>query len=214
MQHFSLRKHTDNNILYEGKFETIRHCLEDAVNQNIPLSYVNLKNQNLSNANIDGAIMPYADLKGSNLTGANLSEATLHNCNFKNASLYNCCMSHSDLHESNFTGASFGGTLIDFADLGKCSFSTLSCFDLDFVFCKNLEGSKFIEPDGRFLKMSGAPIVIKNMLNTPIILFDETVKIGSEAPRVKTRGITASRVTYGHNSSSACPISSLPCVSI
>ncbi len=27
----------------------------------------------------------------------------------------------------------------------------------------------------------------------------------SEAPRVKTRGITASRVTYGHNSSFACP---------
>jgi hypothetical protein len=26
--------------------------------------------------------------------------------------------------------------------------------------------------------MSGAPIVIKNMLNTPIILFDKTVKIG------------------------------------
>jgi hypothetical protein len=31
-----------------------------------------------------------------------------------------------------------------------------------------------------------------------------------EAPRGKPRGITASRVTFGHNSSFACPLSSFP----
>ena len=31
-----------------------------------------------------------------------------------------------------------------------------------------------------------------------------------EPPRGKPRGITASRVTFGHNSSCACPVSSLP----
>lgn len=178
MKHFSLCKHTDGTILYEGDFETLKHCLEDAVSRDIVLSYIDLKNQNLSNVNIDGANMPYANFSGSNLSGANLSEAIIHNSNFRNTSLYNCCMSHSDLQKCDFSGAGFGGTLIDYADLGGCSFSTLSCFDLDFVYCKNLEGCKFIEPNNRYYEMSGAPIVIKGMLNTPIILFDKTVKIG------------------------------------
>ncbi len=178
MKHFTLRKHTDRTILYDGEFKAFKHCLEDAVNRNIDLSYINLTDQDLSNVNIDGAHMPYTDFSGSNLSGANLSEAIFHNSNFRETSLYNCCMSHSDLRKSDFCGASFGGTLIDHTDLGGSSFSTLSCFDLDFVYCKNLEGCKFFEPSNRHYDMSGAPIVIKGMLNTPIILFDKTVKIG------------------------------------
>jgi len=178
MDHFTLRKHTDNTILYEGRFGSLNQCLEAAVNDGTKLSHINLRNQNLTNVNIDGASMPYASFSGSNLSGANLSEAVLSNANFKNASLYNCCMSYSDLRGCDFLGANFGGTLIDGADLGNGTFSTLSCFDLDFVYCKNLNGSRFIEPDNRGFEMSGAPIVIKGLLNVPIILFDETVKIG------------------------------------
>jgi uncharacterized protein YjbI with pentapeptide repeats len=73
MKHFTLRKHNDGEILYEGEFGTLKHCLEDAVNRNIDLSYIDLRNQNLSNVNIDSAHMPYADFLGSNLSGANLS---------------------------------------------------------------------------------------------------------------------------------------------
>ncbi len=181
MEYFTLRKHNNGTILHKGEFEDFRHCLEDAVNRNIDLSYIDLKNQNLSNVNIDGAHMPYADFSSSNLSGANLSEATLHNSNFSDTSLYNCCMSYSNLHECNFCGASFGGTLIDYTDLGNSIFSTLSCFDLDFIYCTNLNGCKFIEPNNRYYEMSGAPIVIKNMLNKPIIMFDKTIKIGNKA---------------------------------
>ena len=180
MKHFSLRKHTDKTILYEGEYGSLKHCLEDAIKRNIDLSHINLRNQNLSNANIDGANMHDADFSGSNLSGANLSEALLHNSNFRETSLYNCCMSHSDLRECDFSGAGFGGTLIDYADLGGSRFSTLSCFDLDFVYCKSLEECKFIDPGNKHYEMSGAPIVIKNMLNTPIIIFDKTVKIGEK----------------------------------
>ena len=183
MDHITLRKHPDNEILYEGRYSALKDCLEDAVNKGITLPYINLRNKNLTNVNIDGAFMPYADFSGSNLSGANLSEATLHNASFKDSSLYNCCMSFSYLHGSNFSGACFGGTFIDGTDLRNCLFSTLSCFDLDFMHSKKMEGCIFIEPDSRRFGMSNAPIVIKGLLNVPVILFDKTVKIGDKIMR-------------------------------
>ena len=180
MYQFTLRKHTDNTVLYEGRFSSLRKCLEHAVEGGVPLPYINLKNQNLINISLDGAFMPGADFSGSNLSGANLSEATLPEASFKDTSLYNCCLAYSDLHGSDFAGASFGGTLIDGADMRNCIFTTLSCFDLDFMHCKDLRGCFFIGPESRHFEMSGAPVVIKGLLNVPIIMFDEFVKIGDK----------------------------------
>ncbi|MCK5375178.1 MAG: pentapeptide repeat-containing protein [Alphaproteobacteria bacterium] len=180
MYYFTLRKHSDNAILFDGRYNTFTECLEDAVNKNISLPHIDLRNRNLVNANIDNAFMPYADFSNSNLSGANISEAILRDSKFTDTSLYNCCMSYSDLRNCDFTGAGFGGTLIDNTNLENCTFSTLSCFDLDFVQCLNMENCSFIEPNNKLHSMSTVPVVIKGLLNTPIIIFDNNVKIGNK----------------------------------
>ena len=54
MQYYTLRKHTDDSEIFSGLYPSFKSCLEDAVNKKIDLSYINLRNKNLSNANIDG----------------------------------------------------------------------------------------------------------------------------------------------------------------
>tara|TARA_R110001592_G_scaffold20926_6_gene84602 strand:+ start:10150 stop:10761 length:612 start_codon:yes stop_codon:yes gene_type:complete len=180
MPHFSLKKHTDHSIIFEGNYASLKDCLEHAVERNISLSHVNLKNHNLTNANIDNADMPYADLSGTNLTGANLSEADISNALFHNCGLYNTCLSESNLKNSDFRGASFGATLINGANLRGCVFSTLSACDLDFQHAADMFFCQYITTEGDHYNMSNPPIVIKGLLNVPIIIFDDIIKIGSK----------------------------------
>ncbi|MFP4097161.1 MAG: pentapeptide repeat-containing protein [Alphaproteobacteria bacterium] len=186
MQHFTLRKYTDNSILYSGQYNSFNECLEEAIKKTIELPHIDLSNKNLSNLNADGAIMPYADFSGSNLTGANLSESFLYNANFTNASLYNCCMSYADIRKCDFRGAGFGATLINGANIAESQFSTLSCFDLDFISCINTKNCRFIEPDYTPRDMSYPPTVIKGLLSTPIIVIGNHIKIGEKTLKYET----------------------------
>jgi len=180
MQHYQLRKDTDNSIIFEGYYNSMNTCLEDAVNRNVVLSHVNLKNQNLTNANLDGCIMSHANFCGANLTGANLSEADLNHALFYNCGLYNTCLSYSDLSHSDFRDAFFGATLIDGSNLQQCLFSTLSSLDLNFQYVANMAGCAYTDPDGQQHNMSTPPIVIKGLLSVPIIVLDDLIKIGSK----------------------------------
>lgn len=180
MQLFTLNRYTDNSSIFSGYYTSITACIEHAVEQKLDLSYINLKNQNLTNANIDMAHMPHACLNGTNLTGCNLSEANLEKASFLNTSLYNTCLSYSRLRQCNFAGAAFGATLIDGADMRDCQFSTLSCFDLDFHLTHSTIGSTFITTDNISHPMSNTPAIFKGVLNTPIIILDDIVKVGTQ----------------------------------
>ena len=122
--------------------------------------------------------MPYSHLISANLTGANLSEANLSQSTFYNCSLYNTCLAYSDLRNSDLRGASFGATLIDGTNLQNCIFSTLSCFSLDFYLARCMDGCVYVSSQGSVHRMSQQPIVLKGCLNTHIIVFDQTVKVG------------------------------------
>lgn len=181
MQYFTLRKHTDGTILYDGYYESFNKCLEDAVARHISLPQIDLQNKNLNNINIDGAVMPLANFSGSNLSGANLSESIFKESTFANTSLYNCCMAYADLRHCDFTGTSFGGTLIEGTKLDNATFSTLSCLELNFIHCAQMEGCHFVdEGQEKTFGMSHAPVIIKGLLSVPIILFDMDIKIGNK----------------------------------
>lgn len=96
MQTYRLR-HRDHTTLFEGEYRTHRECIEDAIAQGICLNGANFSHADLSEINLDGAILRDASFTGANLTGANISEAELHRCQFDNASLFNVCFAHSDL---------------------------------------------------------------------------------------------------------------------
>jgi len=180
MQHYTLTKHTDNTTIFFGHYPSFIKCLEDAVEQQINLEYVNLQSQNLTNANLDGANMPSANMNGTNLTGANLSESNLKETILTNTSLYNTCFAYSDLRNSDFRNASFGATMIEGCNMRNCLFSTLSCFDLDFTLTQDISGSLYAAPNGQLYKMSKHPIVLKGLLNNPVIVLDQAIKIGEK----------------------------------
>ncbi len=178
MRHYILKTHTDQKTLFSGYYASFIACLEEAVRQNTDLSHIDLRNLNLSNANLDGAQMPGAYLKGCNLSGINLSESNLRDSVFHNCALYNSCLSYSILHNSDFRNADFGATLIEGCDITQCIFSTLSCFDLEFQLVEKMDGCMFIENNGVIHSMSTQPIIIKGVLNTPVIIMDQVIKIG------------------------------------
>ncbi|MGH1456971.1 MAG: pentapeptide repeat-containing protein [Alphaproteobacteria bacterium] len=179
MNYYALKTYTDKKRLHEGYFETFTQCIEDAVKKNIDLNHVDLRGENLSNANIDGAIMNDALFESANLTGANMSECLLNNSNFQNCTIYNTCFAYSDMNNVDFTGASFGATLIDGCNLKDCLFSTLSSLDLNFSLTASMQGCQFTEENGQTHPMSAPPIILKGFISTPIVIFDETVKIGN-----------------------------------
>lgn len=178
MKQYDLTTHTEKRILFSGKYTDFRECLEHAISKNTDLSNINLRERNLSNGNFDGAYMPSAQFSGANLSGTNLSECCLHGSSFHHASLHNTCLCYSDLRACDFRDADFGATDISGADIGFSRFSTLSCFDLAFTDAQNMLGCAFESPEGHFCKMSRHPIVLRGILSTPIVIMDQTVKIG------------------------------------
>ncbi|MDH5722839.1 MAG: pentapeptide repeat-containing protein [Alphaproteobacteria bacterium] len=178
MNVITLKSHKTGKIIFSGPYNSVVDCLEDAVSKKINLAYVDLRYQNLSNANLDDAHMPYANLTGCNLSGTNFSESILHESDFQHASLYNCYLSYSDLQGCNFRHSDFGATNIVGANIENCSFSTLSCFTLDFSHASSMKGCTFNHYNGDVYPMSGSPVVISGLFKTPVIIMDTIIKIG------------------------------------
>ena len=171
-----ISRHSDT-VLFSGRFRSFRHALECAVADNTDLTGADLRARNLSGVSLDDARLAQADFTGSNLTGANLSEAPLRGSSFVNTCLYNTCLAYSDLQGCSFVDASFGGTDITGSNLSYATFSTLSCFSLDFVDAAAMTGCVFTNPDGLIATMSKPPLVIKGASRSVIIFMDRTVKI-------------------------------------
>lgn len=180
MNNYTLKTYTENKPIFSGHYHSFIDCLEDAVKKNINLSHIDLRAQNLTNANLDGAHMPFADFKGANLIGCNLSECELQNSIFNDCVLYNTCFAYSEIKNSMFMGASFGATIIDGSNIQDCTFSTLSAFDLEFQTTRAMSGCRFIDPDFMHHDMSQPPVILKGIINTPIIILDKSIKIGGQ----------------------------------
>jgi len=189
--HHSILSYKTGHILYEGLYDSFKACLESAVRQRIALNHADLRSRNLSNAELDDAILPNADFTASNLTGANLSESCLDSSIFRNCALYNVCFAYSSLRDCDFAGASFGGTDISACDISGSVFTTLSCFSLSFVNVRSMRQCRFINPDGTHCAMSKPPVVIQGFEHSPIVFMDRHLKIKNQLRPL--RGMTQHR---------------------
>jgi hypothetical protein len=163
-------KSLHGDIRYQANTGTFTEAIEQAVNDNINLTFCDFAYENLSNATLDSADLTGSIFRGANLTGANLSETNLTGCDFSDADLYAACLAFSELDKTNFIYANFGGTLIDEAIMNACKFAGLSCLDLDFATAKRIRNCTYIEPDQKMKRFSSPPIVIKG-LGKPTIFF-------------------------------------------
>ncbi|MEM7618742.1 MAG: pentapeptide repeat-containing protein [Pseudomonadota bacterium] len=175
----------NNDILFEGVFESFTACMEAAICENVDLSHADLRHKNLALANLDDARIKYADFTGSNLNGANLSEADLSGSIFSNANLYNTCFAYSDLQHCHFAYSNFGATDIAASTLSFSIFSGLSCFSLNFFDAKAMQDCIFNGPNGETMRTSEPPIVIKGLKSTPIILMSKQIKPQDSRPLVE-----------------------------
>jgi hypothetical protein len=107
-----------------------------------------LRQADLSKANLIGADLENADLERANLQGSDLTRARLRGANFSDADLSKAVLHNADLRQANLRGAKLDGTDLRFANLryamvGETDLSTalLSteqlkglCFDSSTVF--------------------------------------------------------------------------------
>jgi hypothetical protein len=178
MQILSIQSYKTGEILFQGQFKNFKTCLAAAITEKITLAYADLKHKNLVNAQLDDACMPYADFTRSNLSGANLSESMMQGAQFTGVSLHNTCLAYSDLRGCVFENASFGATDVTGSDISFSSFSTLSCFSLDFMHVHAMKNCVFKNPDGTLSALSRPPIVVNGLGCMPLIFLDQHLKIG------------------------------------
>lgn len=179
MKTYSITTYTTGKTIYSGQHASFSACLEKAIHQELDLSYADLRYKNLSSGNFDSAHMPHANFSGANLTGANLSEANLKGSLFDQTDLYNTCLCYSNISYCDFINSNFGATDIGGADISHSVFSTLSCFDLDFMTAENMEGCMYINTNKERCAMNYHPLIIKGIFTSPIVIFDTTIKIGN-----------------------------------
>ncbi|HEY8191042.1 MAG TPA: pentapeptide repeat-containing protein [Alphaproteobacteria bacterium] len=164
-------------VLFEGCFETMKACVEMAVEAGVCLDGAQIPGANLTNASLDGARLRGARLYNANLTGANLSEAQMDGTDFTNATLLGACLCRSSLRGCNFDAASFDGTDITGSDIGGSQFSTPSALLLNFIDTADMSGCYFSVSTTRACLMTRPPVVIHG-LPFPVVFMDDMVKIG------------------------------------
>lgn len=179
MPHFIIQT-TRGTPLYDGHYTSLKHCVESAADQGIPLDQADLRRANLSNANLDDIRMRCADLSGANLSGANLSESWIDGSDLSGASLQNACFALANLRRCNFMDASFGATDISGADLRGAKFSTLSAFSLNFIDCAGMEEAIFMDPDGLPCPMTRPPVVLQGLCGSPLVFLDRHVRFNGK----------------------------------
>lgn len=178
METYIIRNWQNDNIIYQGGFETIGDCLEDAILKTVPLHYANLRGLNLTNANLDEIKGEYIDFSSSNLMGANISDARLTAANFSNTNLPAACFAQSHLEHCDFTGAICGNTEFAGAVMKHCFFDTLSALSQNFIDMQTIKDCIFAEDTMTSCRFNSAPIAVKG-LQLPVILFDDHMKLGS-----------------------------------
>jgi hypothetical protein len=116
--------------------------------------------------------------------GANLSEADLDGAILAHAALQNACLCFSGLSHCDFTGAGFGATLITGARIDGARFSTLSAFTLNFRDAETLEGCLWFGGDGTPCPFSRPPVAITG-LQQPVVMLDRHVQVGPVTVRAE-----------------------------
>ncbi len=113
------------NINHDGEEEQLDLSYGDMRGANLSeanlkssnLYHVNLAGANLTGANLSGAILTTANLAGANLAGANLSGAILSAANLTGANLTGANLQRANLYLANLQGATLNDVMLQGANL-------------------------------------------------------------------------------------------------
>ncbi|MCB1529719.1 MAG: pentapeptide repeat-containing protein [Rhodospirillales bacterium] len=172
-------------ILFEGRFPTIRRCVEQAVYEKTDLSHVDLRGMNLRHSNLDGAKMRGACLWGALLDYADMSGGVFERCDFRAASLKETCLADSALRGADFRGAYFSKTIVADSDFSKTQFSCPSLFSLPWHEAKTLEGAIYWHKGEVPCDLSGGPVSLQGPEGQVVYLNDHILAGGTLIKRQK-----------------------------
>jgi hypothetical protein len=111
MNQIDLNKIVEDHKLWLGdKTKGKRADLRDANLSGADLLGVNLRNADLRDANLNGADLIGANLRGADLRDANLNGADLSNANLKGANLRNADLRDANLYAANLSNANLSNT--------------------------------------------------------------------------------------------------------
>jgi hypothetical protein len=150
----------DQTVLFSGQFDSVQACLEQAKFENIDLSGLNLTEQDLRGANLDGTVFVGTKFCQADLTGANLTESIFIDCDFSRSKVLDCCFSESYFKSCQFHDTVFGATDFFNAELIKCSFNNPECFSIPFYHCKSISECSYKPLDEFEILFSKPPVVI------------------------------------------------------
>lgn len=173
-------KTVHHHILFEGRFNNIKSCLEAAIAQDVSLQGIYLYNEDLRNANLDGGNFGNARIYNCDMRGANLSECNFDLTRFQMTILSDACLAEAKLTRCIFDSVTFSSeTIFTDADLACSNFNCPTIFNANLSKVRNLNNCIYSHFGKTTCKISQVPIVISN-LHLPVILMDHHLKIGPE----------------------------------
>lgn len=110
------------DILFEGDFNTIGECLQEAVKQGVDLAGANLRDANLKFLNLENAKLSHALFEGATITNCNFAKADLSRGHFDNAIIKTCNFWNADLRNAIFDEAIITGNNLTYNNTLGASF--------------------------------------------------------------------------------------------
>jgi uncharacterized protein YjbI with pentapeptide repeats len=150
-----IRNLSGENVLFQGKAESLEDLAASAVDQGVYLGYARLPGLKLPGRELKGARLKEALLSASDFSNADLGEAQLcfadlSDCNlsglvargadFSGADLTRANLHAADIMGSNLRGAKLTGANLSKANLGAVDLTGADLTDADFTNC-NLHGA-------------------------------------------------------------------------
>lgn len=181
----------NENTLYEGRFQTIRRCVEAAVADRVDLSGADLRNANLRHARLDGAVMRDACLWGAKLSHADMAEADFSGSDFRAACLKETCLAESILNGCDFRGARLSGAIVSGAHFSGARFSCPSMFTVRWSEARTLKDAVYWHHGEIPCALDRAPLVIFGLGRDIVFLEDHVLHGGvlnRKAPGGKSGG--------------------------
>ena len=131
-----IKNHWTGEVIFSHECEdnTLKKTVEEAIRQQVDLSY-----SNLSGSNLSGSDLSCSDLSGSDLSGSDLSCSDLRDSDLSGSNLSGSNLSYSNLRCSDLRDSNLRGSNLSYSDL---SGSNLSGSDLSY---SNLRDSEYDE---------------------------------------------------------------------
>jgi hypothetical protein len=193
LKHYTLQTR-QQEIRYQGYFESFAACLESALQNNIDCTFLNLRDSNLSQANLDGGNFTSCDFTSAHLNGTNMSECILSNALFSNAVFSDVCLCESLIEDCLFFETSFSGTDIANCILKNSLFSCPSFFSINIHDVREISGCRYYH-DGEYCAINAQPVILSG-LPQRLILLDSHIMLGNKLYKRENGTLAAEMKAY------------------